>query len=277
MRRALALSLALLVPTPALAAAQEAGQPTVFLTIYGGVASGQSLWRVNQPLCVWVTVPGGYQCQQGSSGTVQDTLALSRRVTTGFSAGIGLTKFFGPRIGARVDFWYAEEAIQDRCSATSFQPDSDQKNLQTCDSFSRDDASLSLVGLSGSALLRPFPNGALSPYLRLGGGLVIPTGETLAASGSFTANGEALSRQLIQDSSGQGPRPFGVFAVGLQSGAGVSSRVQLEVSDLILPLARVTGPADAAGRAPRSNTLTHQFTVTAGIAVVFSGHRGRRY
>jgi hypothetical protein len=275
MRRVLGLSVALLVP--ALAAAQGAGQPTVFLAIYAGFASGQSLWRVNQPLCVWVTVTGGYQCEQGPSGFVDDTLPLSRRVTTGLSAGIGLSKYFDTHLGGRVDLWYAEETIQDQCSATVFQPDPDQKNLQTCDSFSSDNASLSLVGVSGSALLRPFPNGGLSPYVRLGAGLVIPTGETLAASGPFAANGELLSRQLIQDSSSQGPRPFGVLAVGLQAGAGVSSRLQLELSDVMLPLARITGPADIAGRAPQSTALTHHFSLTIGFAFVFSGRRGRRY
>jgi hypothetical protein len=173
--------------------------------------------------------------------------------------------------------WYAEEDMQDRCSTVAFQPDSALKNLQTCDSFSADHASLSLVGVSGSALLRPFPTGGISPYLRLGAGLVIPTGETLAASGAFTADGGSLSRQLIQDSSGQGPRGFGVLAVGFQAGTGASSRFQLELSDVVLPLTRITGAADAAGRAPQARALTHHFSVTLGLDFVFSGRRGRRY
>ena len=275
MRRVLALSLAVLIPT--LVAGQDAGQPTVILAVYGGLASGQSLWRVNQPLCVWVTVTGGYQCETGPSGTVNDTLALSRRLTQGLSIGIGLSKYFTAGVGGRVDFWYAAETIQDRCSATVFQPDSDQKNFQTCESFSADKVSLSLVGLSGSALLRPFPRGTVSPYVRLGAGVVLPTGEMLAASGAFAANGEVLSRQLIQDSSGQGPRVFGVAAVGLQSGVGMSSRFQVEVGDAILALTRVSGPAELSGTAPRSTVLTHHFSLTIGFAFVFSGHRGRRY
>jgi hypothetical protein len=208
---------------------------------------------------------------------VNDTLALSRRLTQGLSIGAGLAKYFSPHLGGRVDVWYAEEVMQDRCNTVAFQPDSAQKNLQTCDSFSTGGASLSLIGVSGSALLRPFPNSGFSPYLRLGVGLVIPTGETLAASGAFSANGEVLSRQLIQDSSGQGPREFGVLAAGLLTGAGVSSRLQLELSDVMLPLARITGPADVTGRAPLATAITHHFSVTIGIAFVFSGRRGRRY
>ena len=275
MRRVLALSLALFIP--ALVAGQDAGEPTVFLAVYGGLASGQSLWRVNQPLCVWVTVTGGYQCETGPSGPVNDTLTLSRHLTQGLSIGAGLAKYFSPHIGGRVDVWYAEEVIQDQCTTAAFQSDSAGKNLQTCDSFSRDEASLSLVGVSGTALLRPFPNGLFSPFLRLGAGLVIPTGETLAASGAFTSNGQVLSRQLIQDSSGQGPRPFGLVAAGFQFGTGVASRVQLEASDAVFALNRVAGSADVTGRAPRSTILTHHLSFTIGFAFVFSGHRGRRY
>ena len=273
--RALLLPLLLL---PVLRApAQDAGQPAVFLMVYGGLASGQTLWRVGQPLCVWQTVPGGYQCESAPSGIVNDTLTLSRRVGTGFTAGVGLAKYFTPAFGGRLDFWYAEESFEDRCGATAFQTDSSQKNQQTCTSFAMDHASLSLVGLAGSALFRPFPNGGLSPYVRLGVGIVLPTGETLAASGAFTANATQLDRQMIQDSSGQGPRPYGVLAVGLQSGAGVTSRVQLELTDAIVPLTRITGPADIAGRAPQATLLTHHFSATVGIVLVFSGRRGRRY
>lgn len=264
--------LSLLLVPPA-AVGQVAGQPTVFLTLYGGVASGQSLWQVDQPLCVWQTVPGGYQC-----GPTNDTLTLSRRVTTGFSAGIGFAKFFDPRLGARIDVWYVQESMQDRCtSANGFQADPDQKNEQTCSSFVADAQSLDLVGLAASALLRPFPSSSFSPYLRLGTGIVIPTGETLAASGAFMASGGDLSRQMITDSSGEGPRPYLLAAAGLQTGVGVNSRFQLELADAIVPIDRLTGPADANGQAPRVRAMMHSFSLTLGFALVLSGHHGRRY
>ncbi|HEX4632651.1 MAG TPA: hypothetical protein VH163_02400, partial [Gemmatimonadales bacterium] len=182
------------------------------------------------------------------------------------------------QIGARVDIWYAQESIQDRCAPLDrFQPDSDQKNLQTCDHFTADNLSLSVVGLSGSVLLRPLPQASMSPYLRAGVGLVIPTGETLSASGDFIANGRDLTREMIVDSSGQGPRGYGVLALGVQSGSGGSSRFQFEVSDAMIAIDRLTGPADVNGRAPRVRALTNTFSLTLGIAVVFSGRRGRRY
>ena len=268
--RVLLISLLLIPPA---AAGQVAGQPTVFLTLYGGVASGQSLWRVNQPVCVWQTVPGGYQC-----GPTTDTLTLSRRVTTGLSAGVGIAKFFDPHLGGRLDLWYVQESIQDRCSAASgFQADPDQKNEQACTNFSADDATLDLVGLAASALVRPFPSSSFGPYLRLGTGIVIPPGETLAASGEFMANGNDLSRQMVTDSSGEGPRPYFLLAAGLQTGLGVSSRFQLELADAIVPVDRITGPADANGQAPRVRSMTHNVSLTLGFALVFSGHHGRRY
>ncbi|HYK11531.1 MAG TPA: hypothetical protein VEV39_12080 [Gemmatimonadales bacterium] len=253
--------------------AQEGAQPTVFLALYGGVASGQSLWQVNQPLCVWQTVPGGYQC-----GPTSDTLALSRRVTAGFSAGVGIAKFFDPHFGGRLDLWYVQESIQDRCSAPSeFQADADQKNEQTCTNFSADAASLDLIGVAASALLRPFPTSSLSPYLRVGTGIVIPTAETLAASGEFVANGNTLSRQMITDSSGEGPRPYLLLAAGLQTGVGTSSRFQLELSDAIVPIDRITSAANANGQASHLRSMTHNVSLTLGLALVFNGIRGRRY
>jgi len=277
MRRPLALSLLLCAPVLH-ATAQDADEPIVFLTFYGGFSTGQHLWQVNQPLCVWQTVIGGYQCESGPSGTVNDTLTLSRHISTGWMAGIGMTRYFSRHLGGRVDLWFADESIADACSAPGgFQPDSDQKNLQTCTHFTADHQSLSSVGLAASALLRPFPSGQFSPYLRAGAGLVIPTGETLSASGDFFANGRSLDRQMVVDSSGQGLRPYGVLAVGLQTGAGPTSRFQVEVSDALVPVDRITGPANSNGQAPHSRSLRHNFSATMGISLVLSGRRGHRY
>lgn len=272
------LALLLLVSPAVGASAQVAGEPTVFLTFYGGVAAGQASWRVNQPLCVWQTVIGGYQCEQGPSGPVNDTLTLSRGITTGLSLGIGLTKYLDQRIGFRVDLFYAEESISDHCGpASTFQADSDRKNQQACDQFSADNASLGLIAVAGSMLVRPFPTSSFSPYLRIGTGVVLPTGETLAASGSFFANGRTLTRQIITDSSGQGPRPYGLVAVGIQSGTALASRFQIEVQDAVIPLERIRAPADGNGRAPKTRSWTHNLSLTVGFAMVLSGRRGRRY
>lgn len=275
MRRALAL-LPLVVPPLLSAAAQSAGQPAVSLIIYGGVAGGQHLWQIDQPLCVWQTVPGGYQCESGASGPVNDTLHLTRRLGSGISAGVGLAKYFGPHVGVRMDLWIANESIEDRCSAASFQPDSEQKNLQSCNQFSADNQSLSFVGVAGSALLRAFPGRSFSPYLRFGLGVVIPAGETLAASGTFSANGRTLPRQMVVDSAGVGARPYAVLGAGMESGTG-NTLFRLELTDAIVSIDRVTGPADISGQAPRGRSTTHNFTLTAGIAMVLSSRRGRRY
>ena len=277
MHRPLALCLLLCAPVLQ-ATAQDASEPTVFLTISGGLATGQRLWRVSQPLCVWITVIGGYQCEQGPSGTVNDTLTLSRRLSTGFTAGIGLAKYVDSHLGGQLDVWYAAEAIQDLCTpAGAFQPDSDQKNEQTCAHFTADNESLSLVGVAVSALVRPLPGGVISPYLRAGAGLIVPMGETLSASGDFFANGRSLTRQMVQDSSGQGPRPYGMLALGVQTGSGVTSRFQIEVGDAIVPVDHLAAAADAGGRAPRGRVWTHNLNARFGFAFVFGSRHERRY
>jgi len=270
--------LALLSLWNAPVAAQRAGEPTVLLSFSGGLASGPSLWRVAQPICVWMTVPGGYECETGGSGTVNDTLALTRRITTGLAAGLSLYWFASPRIGWRFDLSYQSEAISDRCSpAVPFQPDPDQKNRQACDSFTAGQASLSFVSGSASLIVRPLPTAVVSPYVRVGAGVGLESGETLAAGGAFTANGETLTRQFIQDSSSGAVRPFGTFAIGLLCGSGPATRFGLEAGDLLVPAARVTGPADATGKAPRATRLIHNLSVTLSIAMVLNGRHARRY
>lgn len=279
-------------PSPSLAAlallltcrlaAQSTDQPNVELTIYGGFSTGQPLWQIGKlPLCVWEVAVGGYQCEQVGGATVADTLTLSRRVSWGTNLGIALTFFRDSHVGARVGLTYLNESIEDRCTtAAPFQADTVGKNSQVCTSFTSTSASLSVVALSGSVELRTSARRQLSPYVRIGGGVGIQLGETLAASGTFidpSMASQPLQRTLVRDSSSDALRPFVEFALGLTSGIGSGSRFRLEVSDVLVPLQRLTGPVDASGAAPHASRFFNNFSLTLGIDLVLASHHGRRY
>lgn len=277
MTRSAHLLLAMLL-TPLFAAAQTGGEPTVLLTFYGGFVTGPELWHVRQPLCVWVTAVGGYQCETNGSGFVEDTLDLTRTLMAGFTAGGGMTWFFSPRFGAQVEFVYGEESLQDRCApAAPLQPDPDNKNQQTCDSFSGSNRSLSTVRIAGSAVFRPLPRATFDPYVRAGGGFTLQTGEVLAAGGDFVTAENQLTRVLVRDSSASALRPFGTVTAGLEVGTGTAPRFRVEVSDLLMSVDRLLGPADINGLAPRASRLTHNVSLTVGFSMVLSGLRGHRY
>jgi hypothetical protein len=276
----LLVPLSLLVPRNG--AAQSTDQPNVSVTFSGGFSTGQPLWQVRRlPLCVWEVAVGGYQCEQAGGATVADTLTLNRRVSWGTNVGIALTIFRDSHVGARVGLTYLNESIESRCTtAAPFQPDSMGKNSQVCSGFSSTSASLSVVALSGSAELRLLARTQFSPYVRIGGGVGIQLGETLAASGTFVDQNvttQPIERTLIRDSSSDALRPFLEFALGLTSGIGSDSRFRLELSDMLVPLQRLTGPVDASGAAPHAARLFSNFSFTLGIDLVLGTHHGRRY
>jgi opacity protein-like surface antigen len=267
---------------PCYGAAQSTDQPNVSVTFYGGFSTGQALWQVRKlPLCVWEVAVGGYQCEQAGGTTVADTLTLNRRVSLGTNVGIALTLFHDSHVGARIGLTYLNESIENRCTtAAPFQADTIGKNSQVCSSFSSTSASLSVVALSGSAELRLLARSQFSPYVRIGGGVGIQLGETLAASGTFVDQGvttQPLERSLVRDSSSDALRPFLEFALGLTSGIGSGSRFRLELSDMLVPLQRLTGPVDASGAAPHAARFFNNFSFTLGIDLVLGSHHGRRY
>ena len=270
--------LALLACPAAVLSGQHTSQPGTLVSFSAGLASGPVLWHITQPLCLWGTVPGGYQCSVNGSGLVEDTLSLTRRVSVGPTLGVGITRFVGARVAWRLDFTYASLAIDDRCApAAPYQDDPDAKNRQTCENFTADNASLSFLSVSGGLFVRAFPAAALTPFVRLGGGLTLKSGETLAAAGAFSASGETLTRQMVTDSSDLSVEPFAAFAVGLELGTQSATRFQLEVQDVAVPLARLTGPGDIEGRAPSSTKLIQTFSLTLGVALVPGGSHRRRY
>lgn len=277
--RGLGLLLALDALIPGRGVGQSGDQGKATVGVYVGMSIGQPLWHISrQPLCVLQSVPGGYQCAQNAQGTVNDTLDLRRELSIGTRIGIAATVFGNAHLGGRVALAYVNESLIDQCTpAAPLQPDSIGKNAQVCSAMSSHSSSLGMVSLSGSIVYRLSPHHSMSPYARVGGGIAIAWGETLAASGAFIDHGRLIPQTIVRDSSGETAKPFAELALGVTSGLGVESRIQVDVSDLIFAVQRLLGPADAAGNAPHAGKLVHNLSLTFGIAFVFGAHRERRY
>jgi len=225
----------------------------------------------------------GFQCEQTGSSTVYDTLGLERRVGEGYAVGVAFTKYHGAHLGLRLGFDFMHEALRNSCQPTSpFQPDSMEKNSQVCASYATNGGSLDVAALSGTLLFRVSATHAISPYVGLGVGLAATMGETLAASGAFQYRGQALDRPLVRDSSADAVRPVGRLEFGLTVGSGTSSRVRLSVTDYLVSLERLLGPAPqtASGlpeSAPHSTGFRHTFVMTLGLDFVLESRPGHRY
>jgi len=270
--------LAVLIVLPRLAAGQSGNETKTALMLYGGLVVGQRLSTVRQqPLCVLMTVPGGYQCEQGGSGPVNDTLAISRKVGAGELIGVGFGTFPYRHTGFRIDVFYSHQSIENQCSPNSaFQPDSQAKNQQVCDDFSATNSETNTLGLAGSVVLRASPGRMISPYIRVGTGLGLRWGEVLAVAGDFSDQGRPLERSIVRDSSAQSVLGFFSMAVGLTSGSqGTSFRVEL--GDLYSPIERATGPADDSGHAPHGSVWRHSLSLVLGVDIVLDFKSGHRY
>jgi hypothetical protein len=182
-----------------------------------------------------------------------------------------------------VAFDYHNEPVIETCApANSFQPDSQQKNHQVCDSFAARSASLHFTTLSAGVLWREFARHPLSPYARIGAGATVRSGETLAASGTFSDGGLQVNRDLVKDSSGLAVRPSLEVAIGIVSGLGHGDRFRAEVSSMWTPLARFTGSggqtvAGLPEAAPHRERWFRTITIALGLNVVLDRSPGRRY
>ncbi|HEY6807522.1 MAG TPA: hypothetical protein VI160_01945 [Gemmatimonadales bacterium] len=255
-------------------AAQNRPAPNLFLSVFGGVSVGHDLWRVErQPLCVIIGNPG-------SCGPY-DTLALARRIGSSLLIGVGATYFRNPYFGFDAQISYLGFTFEDECTGLFYNPDSENRNQQTCDNISRAAPSASAVAFAGSVVLRPSPRGLISPYLRAGIGLITYTGGTVEMDGDYVSSAggspTVFSRAVISDPNPKTAAISVMYALGITSPLGPGYQFRLEVRDAYAPLDRVTGPANDFGLAPRETRWYHHLGLAFGLDVVLEQKRGRRY
>lgn len=273
---------------PAVLPAQTPDQTNLVLSIFGGVSAGHSLWNLpKQPLCVLLGPPPNYSgCEQNSSGDVNDTLALSRDIASSIILGASVQIFPSPHIGFQGEMYYLGLSFDDRCKNVSpYNPDSENKNEQTCNSFANTGASASAVSFIGSVIFRAAPHHLISPYVRAGVGFTAYTGGTLAASGNFassaidpnTGGPLVLTRSIVLDTTPKTASWTLQFAGGFTTKLSPGYQVRLEVRDAVLPLERLVGPANANAIAPHETKVYHEWGLILGLDVVLEHRRGHRY
>ena len=251
------------------ASAQTGSQPMLVISMYGGMASGNSLWNIpKQPFCVL----SGQSC----SG-LDDTLRLTRDLTTGLMAGVVATYFRNRYVGITGEVFYMGLPLDDGCTGLYYNADPFQRNEQMCNAISGSSPSTSALGVFAGLVLRAGPRALFSPYVRGGVGLLSYSTGTVEMSGVF-ADTAVESRAVIIDPHEKKSAFSAQIAAGFTTRLGPGYQFRMEVRDLLVPLERVTGVAPQNTLQPPTATrVYHRVAFTIGLDVVLEQKRGRRY
>lgn len=251
----------------AAAAAQQGGEPTLIITVHGGVGTGHPMWDVDrQPLVFG-----------GTTTNPQDTVRLNRQHSSGFTVG-GMFQLF-PRgvLGFGAEVAYRSLPLDDTCApVVPFQADIDAKNETLCNNLTaQSNPGGSVVTLGVSGVARMAPGGFISPYVRVGASLAFTTVSTIEMAAPEEVGG--LPRVIIRDDEPRRNSPGFLAAGGVMLRFSPGYQLRFEVRDDMTIFERVNGPANAVAVAPTGTELYHNVGFIFGFDILLEPRRTRRY
>ncbi|HXV90711.1 MAG TPA: hypothetical protein VD707_05035 [Gemmatimonadales bacterium] len=228
------------------AAAQEASQPRLILSIGAGAHTGHGLWSVTGPPVVGV-----------------DSLRMSRSIGSGLMATFSATYFPGGHVGFYGDITFLDMEMDNNCTPAPY-----------CGELDGSTSGNSSLLFGGGITLRAAPGGSQSPYARLGVGYARHAHGTVGVDAIFPGSPPV---QLIADESPMGGSPALLLAAGLSQSIGTGYQLRLEVRDDFFALERVTSAPNALGQVTTDTGWYHHLSLTIGFDIVFDRTRARRY
>ncbi len=259
------LSLPLLLPLAPAAGQRPADEAR--LTIGAGLSfatGGGALWQVgNQPIF---------------NAGVADTLALSRRLTSGFGVS-----FSGAYFPSRFYGFSAEIALQrlgmsDGCLLRSPNPSAYTQDI--CGSVNNRESNTGTSVIMGGVVLRPGFRGAIQPYGRVMAGFLVLQQSVAALEGRVRRPpGNLIAAALVyRDEDVTSTSPYLALGAGFAASLGPGWQMRCELRDSWSSLPAVTGPTSRQGVEPEVGRRGHhQISFAVSIDVVLERKRGRRY
>ena len=252
--------LALVLGSTPLEAQKTGPQSNLVFGVAGVFTTGKNLWAVpDQPLRL--------------SGIDADTLGLTRSV----DGGLGLM-FYGmyfPRksFGITGEVFFMGTGYQDTCKHVFVTTDANA--AAACRSIDGDSRSTSTVMLTVGGVLRAKSRGAISPYVRLGGGLAVINRSSVAVQGN-TAGGVV---EVYVDDNPRNVSPVLMFGGGFTAHSKRGGyQIRLEFRDNIVGYDKATAATAQAGiRPPTDVSYRHLWSFIVGFDIVLERSRGRRY
>jgi len=264
MRPAVAVAIALLAAHGSPLAAQATrDRPTLIFTVSGAYLDGIHLWTVpDQPV------------EDNTAGTLTDHFFLRRNVKKTLGAGFSGTYYRGAHLGITAEAFLLGLGYSDLCQIA--EPAQSVLNVQRCQSISERDRSAAAVTIAGGAVYRIGADEFISPFLRVGAGVLINNQSPLLLVGQ--ANNGAELVIYNDENTGTRLRPAIQLGVGATIAAGRGYQIRWEIRDNIVGIQRVTAPTTVRGSVPPHETsYSHIFSLNVGLDVILEKRRGRRY
>jgi hypothetical protein len=243
-------------------AAQKTGdQSRLVFTVSAAYITGKGLWTIpNQAIF--------------EDGLQPDTLFLSRSIKNNFGAGFSASYFRGDHLGLTADAFLLGLGYEDRCHLAA--PQRDSQNGRICADIDTQDKSAAAVAISVGAIVRAASREFISPFARVGAGLLFNNQSPVFMSG-FDPEDGAL-HIIYDDDKTTRIRPNFEIGVGTTVAVSKGYHLRFEVRDNFVGVVRVTEPIPQVGAVPPHGTTYRQlWSLLVGVDVILERIRGRRY
>jgi len=273
-------ALAVLACLAAPARAQTGEQPNLIFTISGGILAGGNLWTLPRQLVF---------SDQTGMGDQWDTMALGRKLHSGFEATLTATYFWKPHLGLNVEAGFFGLESESACSpvgAIAPTPQNNNQNTQACATANGLNLPGSATGFLAGLAYRVTTRG-VQPYVRagigpafLGSSFVETTGQAIVSSTT------QATVYMLADEHHRELTWMASVGAGLMLPLAPGYQIRMEFRDIFIALPRPTGSAtDTAQIAnegafpdpPIGMRLVSVPSFTMGLDVVLEKRRGHRY
>ena len=249
--------------TPAPATAQRTGdQSRLVFTVSAGYVPGTSLWHVpDQPV----------------AGNRFD---VARSIQGRLGGGMAATYYKGEHLGLTADIFAFELAYGDACRTLGAASEVNRLGCQDIDETERS-ALAALISVGG--IFRVASREIVSPFARVGAGILISNQSSLVMSGlarpaNLPPDEPPFLVRVYEDDRKSRVGAALQLGVGFTTPIGRGFQFRWEVRDNIVGIQKVDGAApENVLDPPHSITYKNLFSLIAGIDLVLERSRGRRY
>ena len=278
--RAVSAALVLLACLAAPARAQTGEEPNLIFSISGGILAGGNLWTLPRQLVF---------SDQTGAGDQWDTMALGRKLHSGFDAALTATYFWKPHLGLTVEAGFFGLESESACTpvgAITPTPQNNNQNAQACATANGLNLPGSVAGFLAGVTYRVTTRG-VQPYVRAGiGPAILGTSFVETTGQAIVSNTTEATVYMLADEHHRELTYMASVGVGLMLPLAPGYQVRMEFRDIFIALPRPTGPAtDTAQIAnegaypdpPIGTRLVSVANFTVGLDVVLEKRRGHRY
>ena len=195
-----------------------------------------------------------------------------------FTAGLSVAYYPGAHIGYYGEASFVGLSLDDACSGIYFAGGSGSAHDLLCQAVAGSSTTLGAVSFIGGITVRGAPGSGVSPYVVLGGGLLLFSRSTLDMSGEVVTGGGVQDISIVVDNSPHRNSPLLAVGAGLRMRAGQGYGVRVAFEDLIARFHRLTGPVNAIGQGPVASKFDYfHYEIVNGLAEGDESRLGASY